>query len=768
MKNRLMLMLLCLCLLPVLGLAEAVDGFTPEQIPQELPRENEWSYRSPSQVILAGDAFYALYPREQTILRWQPGEGEAAVFSRLPQVPPETLYNDRPQAERERLHQTAQVLFAREGKPHALNAYTGLYGEVTPQGVQWGEIKLDLSRWIPSLDQYIEPLSASFAQGDWLVLGISGYSSGESMENQIDMLILNLSDGRARKVEQELIKDMAAYKPGQALVMRKAEAGGKTVNQLSTLSLADGSVQDLPLSLPAGGLKQLGGLAWDGERDIIYVADENRVHLARTGGVLTAGTIMPSDYLAPGRAWVLPDGRYALLGDSLRVRPVAEGGDEGYIRLALRPGSEHHLLKPYQEQHPDAKVLMTMQNMQPADVVAELLAQPEAWDVYELAVDSNFAALLDKSYAAPLDGDQEIKQAVDSMYPWAQAALRDRQGVLRAVPASLRIDRWRVNLNMFRRHFGDAPLPETYGQLMDLFIRFEQGADEHPEDTFMSSWQGYPDFVRTLVWHYIEQHDPGDGPMDFSRPGLRAALEKLKQARDIRKAKGLSLEPIEYNVDSASEEPTVFFPQVTGSNVLDNRARYGQMFADFAMMPVPRFELDAPLANRGRMTALILNPHSTNPQGAMDFLRFALSRQAQPELHILLHPGADEPVPNPRYEEGIQHARDALASVQQALESAQGAEKTELERQAASFQQQLEDPELTRWAVTEQAIADYRAFADTVRLHERSPYVTFDQNSPAAKQVDSLTERYVQDQLTLDDYLKALGDTFRLIYLEQK
>ena len=59
MKKCLML-LLCLCLLPVLGLAEAVDGFTPEQIPQELPRENEWSYRMPGQVILAGDGVDAL------------------------------------------------------------------------------------------------------------------------------------------------------------------------------------------------------------------------------------------------------------------------------------------------------------------------------------------------------------------------------------------------------------------------------------------------------------------------------------------------------------------------------------------------------------------------------------------------------------------------------------------------------------------------------------------------------------------------------------
>ena len=120
-----------------------------------------------------------------------------------------------------------------------------------------------------------------------------------------------------------------------------------------------------------------------------------------------------------------------------------------------------------------------MQNMQPADVTAEMLAQPEAWDIYELAVDSSFAALLDKGYAAALDGEGDIEKEINGMYSWAQAALRDKNGVLRAVPSRLGIVRWSVNLPMFARHFPDTALPDTYEQLMALFVRFEEGADEH-------------------------------------------------------------------------------------------------------------------------------------------------------------------------------------------------------------------------------------------------------------------------------------------------
>jgi hypothetical protein len=766
MKRRWMLLLLCLCLLPLMGLAEAVDGFTPDMVPQDLPRPTEWSYQSPSQVILAGNAFYVLYCNEQTILRWQPGDTQATVFSQLPQVKGEGPYAERPQAERAQLDEAAHLLFEAGGKPHAFNLFTGLTGEVTPEGVRWGEVKLDLGGALAGSDIFYQ-ITTAFAQGDRLVLSADGYAE-QTMADQQDVTVFDLQSGKALRPKLALVKDIAPYKPGQALLLRQVEVSGTKLNQLSTLSLTDGSVQDLPLSLPASGLKQVGGLAWDSERDIIYLADENRVYLSRAGGPLTAGTILPSEYFRAGRAQVLPDGRYALLGDMLRVVPVAEGGDEGYIKLALRGGRGQGALDAYRKANPDAKVMLTEQNMQPADVVAEMLAQPEAYDIYELAVDSNFAALLDKNYAAPLDGDAAIARAVGDMYPWAQAALRDSQGVLRAVPGSLGIDRWSANLTMFHRHFPDEPLPDTYGQLMDLFIRFEQGADEHPEDTFMSSWRGYPDFVRTTVWDYIEQHDTPDAPLSFDSQSLREALEKLKQARDIRKGKGLSLEPIEYNVDSGSEEPTIFFPQTAGDNVLDNRARYSAAFTDFAMMPVPRFEKDAPMANRGRMTALVLNPHSTNPQGAMDYLRFVLTREAAPAVYILLHPTADEPVPNPRFDEQMALAREQLTAAKGAMESAQGAESTEWERQVAYYQEVLDKPELAQWAVTPQAIADYRAFADTVRLYDRSPYVSFDRQSPAAKQVDSLTERYVQDQLTLDDYLKALGDTFRLIYLEQK
>ncbi len=764
--KRCLLLLLCLCLLPVMGVAEAVVAFTPEMVPQELPRPALWSYQSPSQVILAGDVFCALYRNEQTVLRWQPGDAQAAVYCQLPKAEGEGPYAERPQAQRAQLDENAHLLFTRGDKPYAVNLYTGLTGEVTPQGVRWGEVKLDLGGAMAGPD-ILYQITTAFAQGDVLVLSADGYAE-QTMADQQDVTIFDLQSGKALSPKLALVKDLAPYKPGQALLLREVEVAGNKVNQLSTLNLADGSVQDLPITLPASGLKQVGGLAWDGERDIIYLADANRVYLSRAGGGLTAGTILQSEYLRAGRALVLPDGRYALLGDALRMLPVAEGGDEGYLKLALRAGRGQAALDAYRQAHPDAKILLTEQNMQPADVVAEMLAQPEAYDLCELAVDANFAALLDKNYAAPLDGEADISQAVQDMYPWAQAALRDKQGVLRAVPASLFIDRWSVNMNMFRRHFPDAPLPDTYGQLMDLFIRFEEGADEYPEDTFMSSWEGYPSFVRTMVWDYIQQHDTPDAPLDFGRPSLREALDKLRRARDIRKGKGLSLEPIEYNVDSGSEEPTIFFPQTAGENVLANRARYSAAFTDFAMMPVPRFEKDAPMANRGRMTALVINPHSTNPQGAKDYLRFVLTREAAPAVYILLHPTANEPVPNPRFDEQMALAREQLTVAKGAVEGAQGAERTEWERQVAYYQEVLDKPELAKWAVTPQAIADYRAYADTVRLHERSPYVTFDQNSPAAKQVDSLTERYVQDQLTLDDYLKALGDTFRLIYLEQK
>ena len=88
-------------------------------------------------------------------------------------------------------------------------------------------------------------ISAAFAQ-DVLVMSLDGYSE-QTLANQQDVILFNLKPDRCL-TQAGAGKGYHPLQTPQALAARNAE-GDKWLNQLSVLSLTDGSMQDLPLTL---------------------------------------------------------------------------------------------------------------------------------------------------------------------------------------------------------------------------------------------------------------------------------------------------------------------------------------------------------------------------------------------------------------------------------------------------------------------------------------------------------------------------------------
>lgn len=741
---------------------QAPDIFLPEQTPEGLADPDAWQQGSPASVICAGDAWYALYGHSQAVAVWRPGMDNIRLFAQLPRQAEGIIYADMDVAQKEIAAQGAQLLFTWHNKPYALNVYTGLYGMLTEGGVQWGQVKLDLSALIPSLEGWFELPERGFVQGDTLVLTRSGFSE-RTLEEQQDVLLVNLQEGSARRLNMEGVRDAAAYREGQILLLVWAQ---KETNSLYALDMRTLTSREMPIPLPGG---DVGGMAWDAADDALYLVDTNVLYICRAGAAPARANalISPMLYLAAG--FVPAQGQYALFNQGLRLRPVNPGEANSYLTVQLTMGQGSPLYRAYQRANPQARILVHQGTIQPQQIVQAMTADPTGVDLWEVSVDADYAALLDKGYALDLSGDDVLMQQLEGLYPWALQAVKNGAGAVRAVPSRLDADKWTVNKAMFEQHFPGEQLPRTWTELMNMLLRFETRADEYPDHSFISQGS-YARMLQMMMESYLQQYD-GEQAMDFRRPELVEALTLWQRARDMRLSKGLSLEAIDYDAygfDSGSQEPTIFFAEagVSAMPADPEKAGTGTGF-DWVMLP-PVFEKDASPMMRGCLSALVVNPQSPRAREALALLRFAANREADPLQHILLYPGDNAPVEDPDFARQLQEAKDSLDALQKSYDAAQGAEKNELGWMLSYNKELIANPEANRWQVSPNAISLYRRQAENMRVFARSRYVLAPWDNPVFRQMNSLCERYVSEQLPQEEFIRTLNDTFRLIWLERE
>lgn len=771
-----LILLLCLALLP--ALAEEEIAFARDRLPPDLPMPEAWSWASPGQHLVLGDAVYALYPGDAGILSWTPGDRQARLFYRWDK--PESLpeggrYDQLSGAQKAAFDGQVHHLFAWQDRLYALNRYSRRVGEISPEGVAWQQTELDLGRWLRNLNEggWAEESGAVFQEADRLCVAYNVSDMTGLIQFDFALLSVDLSTGKALSIDTGMGQSMVPYKPGQALVlgMKQSERGYRY--QLRSVDVVSGAVSDLPIDMPdyqSGDI--VAGLAYDRRQDIIYYNDGSRVHLSRQGGPFEAGTVMQLGR-GKGQGLVLPDGRYGAQGvGGLWLRAVSPGGAEGYLKLHLDFGAGDPVYRAYMKDHPDARVLLTEGSISAADAVTDMRRQTEPVDIYQLRVESDFSALKDKGYAASLEDDPVIREAVAAMYPFMRSALSDRDGRLVAAPAGIQIWHAAAAPQHYDVFFKGEPYPETWKEYLEQLGRFEEQSPSRPEYSFQD-WMTYDALLLELMNAYIEAYERPGEPLSFDRPELSEALDLLVRARDLRVSQGQSLERRIEDTEDGVLPHSVYFPRISGVNAtLYNTERTDQSELNRLERIKPlSFVKGEPPVYRAMLNAFILNPASRNREMALAFLRYAVRRETEPKYHIMMRPDDNEPVIQDNYDQMVKEAREGLDAAQAAYDQAEGeAEKTWAAWELARVRALATEPEKNKWLVSPGSIEDYRSWADQIRAFDRSPYIRqqYGDEGPVARQLQTLCARYLAGQLDQAGILRTLDDTFRLIYLEQR
>ena len=673
-------LLIFLCAAALNGQAEEIRAF-----------ENT---RITASVLGSGQA--AALDTDGTLWSWPYDGSEPQAMGTLPIFNLEKSYYDFSGDELRKLEDAVFQLFEEDGALYALNPYAGRIGTIDSEGVHW-TVDFDASGMVAS-HGWAYRLDDLTAQGGTL------YALVDRDELGKQVLVVNLTSGATTRFDAPDVEALClqgdrlllAYLPTDD-DMELLEGAG-----LMEMNPQTGETRMLSPRFPEG-MGMLWGMA--ASEDAVYLLTGNCFLISRDDEDFQPLQNSPN-YATDMR--LLPDGRIAMRKDGLVVLPLAE--NPASERLVVRGNlSIWHQEETFMAAHPEALLQVIRNSLTPAEVAERIRGGDTETDIFIVRADASFGALLDKGYAAPLDDNPVIAASAEKLFPVIRGALTDGQGRLVAYPEEVNVIGWKVNRELWQKHFGEQPLPTTYLELLHGLQTFLDMENEDG-DLFFDLYEYQP-----MVQEVIEAHLAAHGnEARFHDPALRETLELLQQVQEALRERHLE----------RWDEMELFFEEIVGLHSLFCKfivysTHNGNLVGSDHYAYVPLSVDDEPMTS-GNLYAMIVNPTSAHQELAKAFIALV----AQPDMDAT------------RY--AILHT------------DGQPTKQTNFAGEEV-------------WKVSPEALEAWAHTTETLRFGERSPL----RGDRMTEQIETLTSQYADGLLTVDRLLDQLDAVARMILNEQ-
>lgn len=605
---------------PARGQAEALQRFT------DLPLQCS---------LLTQDAAFAL-DTDGVLWRWPYDAAQPVPYATLPAALPLdglSAYAQLSPEERAAARETVQLLApSPSGQLYALNVYAGRVGVVSPQGVTWTEVTFDPAPLFSS-DGWPLPLLGRpqcLADGRLLLLAECWDRMDFTHWNYAQALLLDPSTGATRLLDAPDTIAGCMHQEKLLLLCSAATENGTQENSLSLLDLDSGESSPFPGQLPDGNA---GAMACDEQGKIVLTIDSDVYLLDRNGSAQLTANAWNTQVTAYSQGLLLPDGRYATTGSGITVLPLPQEPPQPLTVQWAVPDAA--MAAAFQAAHPEVLVQLRRETMSCAQVAQRIQGGDNATDIFCVTVDAGFGVLMDKGFTVPLEDCQAIVQSVADMYEPFRELLTDNAGHIAAYPVSLRVNLWSVNQELWIKHFGDTPLPDTWAGMLANMLTFES-AEDQDGDLFLSQWD-YAEMVRLLLWSFLQQSE--DDSADLTDLSLAQCLDLLLQIRAVK------------GVDHLSSEEVYPASEVGGSEYVllginwaayDSRLASLDSEADSMLLPLT-FHGETPTLPVD-LQVLVVNPLSPRQALAQAFIAQAAIPENGLIRYAMLHASATEPV----------------------------------------------------------------------------------------------------------------------------
>ena len=458
-----------------------------------------------------------------------------------------------------------------------------------------------------------------------------------------------------------------------------------------------------------------------------------------------------------------------LLLACLLLIPLAAGAER---TLYLSGCIDEKIQQSFKKENPDAVLKFDDEILNPDEIITRLLTEDTTADLYHTFVDSTFAALVRKGYAMDLSASRIITDDVNRMYPNIRKAITDEKGNPVAYPWELETDTWKVNITWWRAVFGDEALPETYAEFFRTMIRWEEEyVEQYPEYDFAGGFD-YSYWVRTVMNAFEAQYASYSGgtlvPADLGNPLLAEVLDLIDQVRAIREEHHRSTENDDRYYDNQLIDSYGFNNILMGSWTEELLSMTVDQLPDgiWTDMPVMSFEKGKTAPVNGQLSVWFVNPYSENRDLALRYLEHAARCENNPRTYYGTHPDMKDPIPD---EWVITRCNELKEELEQLRTKAGEQEEInpELEQRIRETETDLLLWENHKWEISEEAIREYRGFAENIAFHEDNPYVMLvGRTSNTASEMEALFEKYRYGQLSREESLRQYQSRMNMILAE--
>lgn len=587
-----------------------------------------------------------------------------------------------------------------------------------------------------------------FASSDW-----------RGREPQYFLYDINLDGGAVTKLPlTQRINSTLPYKDG-LLLSYVSSSWDENTNQeipaqLVTVNPADGATVSVK---EMADTAYIYSLAYDAAKDTVYYFTESTLW-----GMTGMGTPFKAAYANQSYvdSMTIFSSGYAALcsSDGLEIHNL----DPAYLptkTLTLIGSWRDAAARKFTQENPDIPLIFSEQYYGMAQLGQAMVSGDTTIDVIRTSVANGFDNLLEKGYCADLSSSQKLMDYVNSLYP----ALRDevmKDGKLYAIPVSV----YGSTLSYMPSKLEEIGLteedmPTTFVELCEFITRWnnewiddESKTNVMPFCTTMSNRSVVFDL---MLKAYLDYYDAKGEPLTFDTPEFNAMLTAL----DSMDASSLDMP-----ANMSDQEYDEYYQLYSG--VFVDRGLLSTAEGEYAAVPLKLSIGEGKDFTVGTtMEVLFVNPRCANLPEAIKLLECYVDTLDN-SYKILMCPDCNDPVENQYYQDTLKNFQDSLAELQEQLKTADDAEKRDLEDAIKYYEDSLNNKESFRWDYSAQTIAQYREIGDHV--FARHANILYSAGDDTSTQLRSLHERYVQKQITRDQYIKELNQKARMIVLENQ
>lgn len=367
----------------------------------------------------------------------------------------------------------------------------------------------------------------------------------------------------------------------------------------------------------------------------------------------------------------------------------------------------------------------------------------------------DFQRLMEKGYCYDLSGSEKLSAYVNSLYPFLQEGIT-KDGKIFAVPLEMY-----TNTAGYTRYLKDVGLiaPKTFLELCDFM---QAWGDEEYYDTFSEyvpfSEANIKGGLYSLAFGMYADYLTATGQeLTLDSPILRevfTAVENLDTSDWETK--------IDYETATEEDWNELYSKRELLTTYASPSVRYNGKDPWQTVQPITLTE-DTPICIGAQVTVFFVNPRSQHLDAAIRYLEAYVDAISAIDK-MAMCPGMNEPVENEYFEQSIIYYDEEIENLKKSLETAKDADKAMLEEQLAQMQEMRDEYEAeNRYSATEESIAAYRALDPYFFL--TTPSIL---NSDGSAEFNSLFSRYLNGQISLEQFINEGEAKLRLMRLENQ